>query len=537
MSSFDAREIGASVSGPLAAGRVGVGLSFKYGRRDGYTINTVTGNDLDSREAFLGRAQVLWTPSATWETRVIVTGERARDGDYALSDLGGLRTDPFRTARDFEGHTDRDVTATTFLARRAGGRVNLTTTTGLVRWKTVDATDLDYSPLPLLRRDNTEESLQFTQEVRLASAANAPVRLSASLPLRWQAGLFLFTQNYEQDAFNTLAPFLLSPSIPFAVEQHSPQSALDDLGVGVFGQGTITVGNRVDLTAGARVDREKKEATLTTFFSPAIAPAQVVTAEDSFSNVSPQFSAVVRLRPDTMLYGSVGRGFKAGGFNAASPVGSEAYGVERTWNVEGGLKTMWAGGRVTANLAVFRIDWDDLQVDLPDPAVPAQFYVANVGGATSTGVEVEVNARAVPGVELFTAIGTTHARYKAGSVSSGVNIAGNTVQNTPDYTATFGAQLSRQWRPDATIYGRAEVALYGAFQYDSLNLAQQDRYSLTNLRAGVRGRVVFAEAWVRNAFDTHYVPVAFAFGALAPSGFLGESGAPRTFGVTAGVSF
>jgi iron complex outermembrane recepter protein len=538
VSNFDARDLGASVSGPLASGRIGVGLSFKYGQRDGYTINTVTGRDLDSRKAFLGKAQLLWTPSATWETRVIVTGERARDGDYALSDLAGLRTDPFRTARDFEGHTDRDITATTVLVRRAGARVNLTTTTGLVRWKTVDATDLDYSPLPLARRDNSEKSLQFTQEVRLASAADAPVRLPASLPLRWQAGVFLFTQNYEQDAFNTLGPFVLSPFVPFAVEQHSPQSALDDFGVGVYGQGTVTVGNRVDLTAGARVDRETKDAKLMTFFSlPGIAPPTDLTAEKSFSNVSPQFSAVVRLQPGRMLYGSVGRGFKAGGFNAASPVGSEAYGVERTWNVEGGLKTTWAGGRVTANVAVFRIDWDDLQVDLPDPAVPAQFYVANVGGAASSGVEVEVNARAAPGVELFTAIGTTHARYKAGSVSSGVNIAGNTVQNTPDYTATFGTQVSHQWRPNATVYGRAEVALYGGFQYDSLNLAQQDRYSLTNLRAGVRSRGVFAEAWVRNAFDTHYVPVAFAFGALAPSGFLGESGAPRTFGVSAGVSF
>jgi outer membrane receptor protein involved in Fe transport len=42
---------------------------------------------------------------------------------------------------------------------------------------------------------------------------------------------------------------------------------------------------------------------------------------------------------------------------------------------------------------------------------------------------------------------------------------------------------------------------------------------------------------VRNAFNTHYVPVAFAYGALAPSGFVGESGRPRTAGVTVGVSF
>src|SRR5688572_10326778 len=44
-----ARDFGGSVSGPLAAGRVGVGVSFKYGSRDGYTRNVITGNDIDSR--------------------------------------------------------------------------------------------------------------------------------------------------------------------------------------------------------------------------------------------------------------------------------------------------------------------------------------------------------------------------------------------------------------------------------------------------------------------------------------------------------
>ena len=42
---------------------------------------------------------------------------------------------------------------------------------------------------------------------------------------------------------------------------------------------------------------------------------------------------------------------------------------------------------------------------------------------------------------------------------------------------------------------------------------------------------------MRNAFDTHYIPVAFAYGQLAPSGFIGEMGRPRTFGVNAGVTF
>jgi iron complex outermembrane receptor protein len=336
------REVRATASGPLAAGRAGVSGSLAYGRRDGYTRNGITGNDIDSREGFTGKGQLLWTPSSSWETRVIVTGERARDGDYALGDLAGLRRTPHQVTRDFEGHTDRDLLATTVLTRRAGGRVNLSTTTGFLRWKTADLTDLDYTPAPLLRRSNEEESFQFTQEVRVASAAAAPAASSTALPLRWQAGVFLFTQNYDQNAVNTLAPFLLSPFIPFQVSQTSPQAALDDFGFGLFGQVTTTLNTRLDLSMGARVDHESKDADLQTFLTPPIAPGRTLVTDGSFSNVSPQFSAAYRLQPERMVYASVGRGFKAGGFNAASPVGFEAYGEEHTWNIEGGVKTMWA---------------------------------------------------------------------------------------------------------------------------------------------------------------------------------------------------
>ena len=538
LANFGSWDVRGAFSGPVVAGRLGVSGAIRYGQRDGYTRNRITGNDVDSREAVTGKGQLLWTPSSIWETRFIVSGERARDGDYALSDLGGLRTNAFEIARDFEGSTDRDILATTVLVRRAGSRLNLTSTTGIVRWKTQDVTDLDYTPAPLVRRDNAEESAQFTQEVRIASAANAPIRLSDRVPLKWQAGVFAFVQSYEQDAVNAYSPFVLSPQLPLAVSQHSPQATLDDGGVGVFGQATVTLADRVDVTGGARMDYESKSASLRTFYSPAIAPERLVTPEESFSNVSPQMSVAVRLNPDRLVYASMARGFKAGGFNAASPVGLEAYGEEQTWNLEGGVKTTWADGRVTANAAVFRIDWDDLQLNLPDPVVPAQFYIANVGGAVSQGVEVELRARVQPGVDVFSAVGYTSARFSEGSVSSGVNVADNDVPNTPDYTVMFGSQLSRSLGTDFTLFGGADVTFVGAFKYDDLNMAEQGAYSLASLRAGVRGRRLVVEAWMRNAFDTHYVPVAFAFDPrLAPSGFLGESGAPRTFGITAGVTF
>jgi iron complex outermembrane receptor protein len=536
LANFDSREIRAGVSGPLSD-RFAIGASISRVERDGFTTNAVTGNDVDFRSVTSAKAQLLWVPADDWETRLIVSGERARDGDYALNDLEALRQDAFTVARDFEGHTHRDVLNTTLLARREGSRFAFSSTTGFVRWKTDDLTDLDYTPMPLITRSNVEESVQFTQEVRLASAAGAPVRLGDAASLRWQTGAFFFTQNYEQDAVNSFAPFVLSPFLSFPASQTSPRAELDDAGLGLYGQGTVTLHDRLDLTAGLRFDYETKEAALDTFFDPPIAPPTAVQAEESFSNVSPQFAAAYRLRPDAMAYATIARGFKAGGFNPVSPAGSEGYGEEYTWHLEGGVKSLWANGRVSTSLAVFHIDWDDLQLNLPSLESPGQFYIANVGGATSRGLEVEVHARPQSGVDLFGAFGYTRARFASGSASGGVDVSDNNIPNTPDYTATFGAEVSRGVGRGITAYGRGEAVFYGAFNYDEANLAGQEAYSVANLRAGARGRILFVEGWIRNAFDTRYVPVAFAYPGLAPSGFVGESGRPRTFGVTVGIGF
>jgi iron complex outermembrane receptor protein len=420
----------------------------------------------------------------------------------------------------------------------AGTKVDFSTVTGFVKWKTQDLTDLDYTAAPLITRNNAEDDFQFTEELRLASAKGAPVALSDHAAVKWQSGVFIFTQNYKQDAVNNYSPFVLSPLLAFPVSQHSPQAALDDRGVGVYGQGTLTLSDRLDVVFGARGDREHKLADLHTFYSPPIAPAAVVNAQKDFSDVSPQFAAAYRFAPGATGYATVARGFKAGGFNAASPAGSEAYGEEHIWNYEAGVKTSAFAERLAVSVAAFRIDWRDLQVNIPNPMVPAQFFVANAAGAASKGVEFEFTARPDRGLDLFGGAGFTSARFSSGSASSGVNVGGNRLANAPRYTADFGVQYSRPLQSGLTLVARVEANCYGDYQYDDANTAGQSAYTLTNLRAGLRGKRAFAEAWVRNAFDTRYVPVALPYPrALAPSGFVGENGAPRTYGIRAGVSF
>jgi iron complex outermembrane receptor protein len=157
--------------------------------------------------------------------------------------------------------------------------------------------------------------------------------------------------------------------------------------------------------------------------------------------------------------------------------------------------------------------------------------------ADSKGVELELGLRPLTGVDIFGALGITRARFGDDSQSMGVDVAGNDVPNTPSYTATAGAQLTRQIIRSWSWSVRGEMSRYGAFKYDEANTVGQDAFTLVNLRGGVHGRRYFGDLWVKNAFDEFYVPTAFAFPGLAPSGFVGEPGKPRTFGVTLGVRF
>jgi iron complex outermembrane receptor protein len=533
---FGAKEVRGNVSGPLGD-KAALSLAAGKQQREGYTVNSVTGNDLDSRDGTFAKAQLLLTPNANWQARVIYSHERNRDGDYALGDLAAIRQTPFVVARDFEGFTNRDINSGTLNLRGTGQNLSIESTTGFVKWNTEDETDLDYSPFPAATRNNSEEDFQFTQEIRVSSPQGAPMPVGDAIAFKWQAGVEYFKQNYDQLAVNSLAAFVLSPQIPFPVAQTSPQAAIDSSGIGVFGRGTVTFSEKADLTVGLRYHREQSDANLNSFFTPAIAPASPVVAEDTFSDVSPQFALTFRPVPEASLYASASRGFKAGGFNPAALPGSEAYGEEHAWHVEGGLKSTLAAGRVSASAAVFFINWDDLQLNVPNPFVPGQFFISNVGGARSRGVEVDLTARPNRSLDLFASFGYTNARFADGTMSGGVNVADKKIPFTPDYTALVGAQLSRAISSAVTLYGRGEFVMSGAFAYDEANTARQDAYSLANFRVGGRGKWVFAEAWIRNAFDTMYVPIAIPYTGFAPSGFIGENGRPRTFGVSAGVTF
>jgi iron complex outermembrane recepter protein len=542
---YNLRDLRASVSSPLLKNRFSLNLAGGYSGRDGYTLNDLTSRDLDRRAAGFGKGQLFFKVNDRLKIRWIISGEQNQDGDYALGDLAYIRKNPEHVNRDFEGYTHRSVGSTTLKVDYRGRVIDFSSITGGLWWKNHSVTDLDYQTATLANygfyavRDVVDQQHQFSQEFRFAPARDRTINLSSALNMNWQAGIFIFNQNYEQGALNDISS--IYGFFPGMV--NTSYTDLDDWGLGIYGQAEFTAWKKLHITAGLRFDYEDKDAKL------GAAKNISDTYKDSFSEVSPQFSVAYRYTANQMTYISASRGYKAGGFNPAptgipAPAGTESYGAEHTWNYELGHKSKWLGDRLQSTVSLFYIDWKSLQLNQQIPFSGGQYYIGNSGAANSKGIEVETRFFPFSWWELFGMVGTTHARFLGKSKAYNANlgddqlVGGNTLPYAPTFNANMGTQIS--WAPSRSfsLYLRTQVTVYGDFQYDASNAVGQTSYSLTSFRGGVRGRRWFAEGWVDNAFDTHYVPIAIPYAQLgAPSGYIGESGAPITYGARAGIHF
>lgn len=527
--SYNLYDFRGSVTAPLIKDQLGFSFAGGHSERDGFTTNTLTGNDLDNRSANFGKAQFLWVPNDDLEVLFIIAGESADDGDYALNDLAALRRQPRQSARDFVGFSSRDVIMPTLQITYHADAFDFTSTTGYVGWETADSTDLDYLPFPLATRSNREQMNTWTQEFRFANPTGEPVTLSDDVKLSWQAGMFLFQAQYEQDASNILNP-PLSP-IP-AILRTIGKSELTDMGIGSYVQGTLTLWDRLDITAGLRMDYESKDADILSTSVPALGPAAIVKADREFSQITPQAAISYRLTPDLMTYFSMASGYKAGGFNATGPA---LYEEERSWNYEVGLKGLALSNKLSFSIAAFYTDWKDLQLNQPLGA--GQFFIANAGDATSQGLELNLDYKLNRMVSVFGSAGWQDTQFLSNATDSGVALSGKQLPFTPNYTTSFGILIDVPLTARLSVYARADIQTIGSFNYDAQNTAAQDAYTLANFRLGARSGAWYVEAFVNNALGTDYIPLTFNYAGLAPSGFIGESGAPTTFGVRVGIKF
>lgn len=115
LGNFSTPDLHGSVSGPLVEDELFFRLSGNFSRRDGFTTNTLTGEDIDFEAGGGGRMQLRWMPSEAWEILLNASIDSYRDGTPPISrpDLGQSPSETTINAIGFNNldtHSPKQVT-------------------------------------------------------------------------------------------------------------------------------------------------------------------------------------------------------------------------------------------------------------------------------------------------------------------------------------------------------------------------------------------------------------------------------------------
>lgn len=200
-------------------------------------------------------------------------------------------------------------------------------------------------------------------------------------------------------------------------------SGTTDETIAGYGQAILKVIPDVELTAGVRYTHETKDSY---FVQPYVNAAlqgaflqdQRFTANQTFKNWSPEFTATWKPTQDLTAYLAYKTGFKSGGFsNTAiqSAFGSQedfAFDPEKVRGVEGGVKGMLFDRQIRYSLGAYYYKFSDLQIDFFN-STTVSFVTTNAGSAKVRGVELELEyaPRAVSGLDFKLSANYNKARY------------------------------------------------------------------------------------------------------------------------------
>jgi iron complex outermembrane receptor protein len=252
--------------------------------------------------------------------------------------------------------------------------------------------------------NDATEAKVWTQEVRLAGGKNR---------FHWVGGAFYShnKRDYGQDllvsGFESLSGIptkgLAAPKdVLFFSDLHYK---LDQFAL--FGEGTLTVGDALDLTAGLRYYdfSEDREQIFDGIFGNDNNGTSLVSNPGSTeaSGFAPRFIASYKAGANTRLNAQVSRGFRLGGINDPLNVplctaadlaifsGQDEWKDETAWNYEVGAKSRVMKGRGSFNVALFDMEISDLQATVTAGSCSSR-VIFNVPKARSRGIELEFAA-------------------------------------------------------------------------------------------------------------------------------------------------
>ncbi len=532
----------ASVSGPLQKNRLFFGVAALAEVSNGFFRNDFNNSHFDKQQHIGADYMLRYVASKKFSLTADVKHlSNLNRGTFSLApDKDAAFANPFRVDQNAIAHlSDRNFNASVS-GRLHTAHVHMD---AQVAWQSnyrfyQQPIDADFSPIDGITIINNygrswNRVSVLTEEIRLSSPAELGHRV------RWLAGLYSFQQqspNKQATHFGKDAALVGSPDSDYAIIN---TTKLHGDGVAAYGDATYAINNRIEVSAGVRVDYQHSKEFVLGEYQPDASPAPVfqtqpdTSAAKSFHAVSPSASIGLLLTRSVHLYLNYSRGFRTGGLTQLGADPSQpplyAYKPEHSDNFEVSLKSVFFDHRLHVNWSVFATSITDVQV--PTLVLPAAITVTrNAGKLASHGFDADLIAAPLKGLETQWSIGYTHARFHKLLLSSNgseTNLAGNHQIFTPDVTSMFAAQYSVQ--PDQhkhqKIFARAEWFYLGQEYFDLANTIRQAPHQLFNARMGIVLPHLEIDAWIRNVFDSRYIAFAYDFGGV-------HLGDPRTYGMS-----
>lgn len=184
---------------------------------------------------------------------------------------------------------------------------------------------------------------------------------------------------------------------------------------------------------------------------------------------------------DVLAYINISEGYRIGGINRFIPTRDgtelpEGFDSDSLLSYEFGWKAKL--NNVTFNGALYRINWDNLQVSENDPTTSFD-YVVNAGKVEITGLEAELNVAVTDSVQLFSGLTYTDNELAepAGDFAKGDKLPG-----VADTNAYLGGRLDFTLM-NYNAFARADATYVGEKFYDEDFTSEA--HTTVNVRAGM----------------------------------------------------
>ncbi|SMF61910.1 TonB-dependent receptor [Allosphingosinicella indica] len=550
---------GAIASEGHVSGQIGEGIAARLAlyqnAHDGYAKNIVNGQELEDLKSFAGRFSLIAEPTENLTLSLIFDGSKDRGGGqsrHAVDDptrpgFGPITPnlisdDPRTTETPYFQYNRRGTYGITGRADYDFGGMTLTYLAALrhgdARQRFAQAgagSPPSFTDSVLTQR---EEYQGLTQELRLAS--------DQAQRFRWLGGLYYLREETDRSSQNTATSFL--PGGPGSTRDSlDGDNVFTQNGVAqnyaVFGEAEFDILENLTVSVGGRYTVDKKtmdaRAEVLSFGLPGdiLSPAPLqapynISVRKTWKEFTPKVALEWRATDNVLVYASAAKGFKGGGWQSATAnaaAASLAYDPETAWNYEVGVKSDLFDRRLRLNVAAFRLDFKDLQVEQLDD-VRLTTVVANAADAKIQGIELETQLVVTEGLSLFASGSVLDAKYKEYiDRARNLNFTGNQLLRTPDYQYTVGADYRVEVGENYAIKAHVDYTYQDNFFYGPDNTNFEPGYGLLDARIGFGDS---EDRWSVTLYGKNLTNKLYRVSVIP---FLGDEsslyGPPRTYGV------